>query len=51
MENKRGRKGASAGAWRVRKCCSRRGFLCVFNVLVNEGHSVMFLLVLRCLQG
>ena len=49
MGNKRGRKGASAGAWRVCKCfwsftrCLRRGFLRLFGVSVNEGHGVVFL--------
>ena len=56
MENISGQKGASAGAWRVRKCfssftrCSRRGFPCIFSVLIKEGHSVMFLLALRSLR-
>ena len=56
MENKRGRKGASVGARRVRKYfssftrCSGRGFLCILGVLVNQRHGVMFLLALQCLQ-
>ena len=57
MVKKRGHNGASAEAWRPRKkvfspftCCSQRSSLCVHGVLDDEGHGVMLLLTLRCLQ-
>ena len=56
MVNKRGRAGARAGAWRVRKMffsfrhCSRRCFLCVDGELGDYGHTVMLLLTLRRLR-
>ena len=56
MVNKRGLEGARAGAWRVRKFLfrvlriARRGFLCVYGVLDDEGHGVMLVLTLRHLQ-
>ena len=57
MVNKRGREGASAGAWRVRKkvfscftCCSPRGFFTVYGVLDNEGYGVMFQVTIQRLR-
>ena len=56
MVNKRGREGARAGAWRVRKIfssftrCSRRSFLCVDGELGDDRHRVMLLLTLRRLR-
>ena len=48
MVNKRGPEGGRVGAWHVAKkyfrvsCVARRGFLCVYNVLDDEEHCVMF---------
>ena len=53
MVNKGGREAARAGAWRVTKfffrvlCVARRSFLCVYGVLDDEGHGVMFVLTWR----
>ena len=54
MVEKSGHEGARAGAWRVTKEYFRvlrvagRGYLCVYDVLDDEQHSVMF--VLRLLR-
>ena len=53
MVNKRGCEGARAGAWRVTKILfcvlrvARCGYLCVYDVLDDEEHIVMFVLMLR----
>ena len=53
--NKRGRDGARAGEWRVTKKyfrvlrVARRGFLCMYDVLDDEEHGVMFVLTLQLL--